>query len=127
MPVDVRDVADCHIALAASGEVRNGERFIAWSTETVDVEDVCRRIDAVLPELAFAVPPVVDQFPDRIRAREAELRAIWRGCDLRNERIRAATGVRFRPFDETLRDCVESLLSTAGVEPVRRASSAPPL
>jgi dihydroflavonol-4-reductase len=120
MPVDVRDDAACHIALAESSEVHNGERYIAWSTDTIDVEEICRRIDVVLPELRFAVPPTVDPFPDRIKAREVELRAIWAGCDLRNDRIRAATGIRFRSFDETLRDCVESLIALAGIEPVRR-------
>jgi nucleoside-diphosphate-sugar epimerase len=120
MPVDVRDDAACHIALAESAEVHNGERYIAWSTDTIDVEDICRRIDVVLPELRFAVPATVDPFPDRIKAREAELRAIWAGCDLRNDRIRAATGVTFRSFDETLRDCVESVIALAGIEPIRR-------
>lgn len=120
MTVDVRDNADCHIALAESTEVRNGERYIAWSTDTIDVEDICASIDRLLPELGLATPEVVDDFPDRIKAREGELRAIWAGCDLRNDRIRAVTGVKFRPFDETLRDCVESLLSVAKVEPVRR-------
>jgi hypothetical protein len=49
------------------------------------------------------------------------LRAIWAGCDLRNDRIRAVTGVRFRPFDESLRDCVESLLAVAKITPRRRS------
>jgi hypothetical protein len=30
--------------------------------------------------------------------------------------------VEFRPFDESLRDCVESLLSVAKVEPKRRGA-----
>ena len=34
--------------------------------------------------------------------------------------MREATGVAFRPFDESLRDCVESLIAVAGVEPKRR-------
>jgi hypothetical protein len=40
------------------------------------------------------------------------------GCDCRNERIQAVTGVEFRPFEETLRDCVESLVSIGGVKPL---------
>ena len=35
---------------------------------------------------------------------------------LRNDRIRAVTGIEFRPLDESIRDCVESLLSVAKVK-----------
>ena len=31
----------------------------------------------------------------------------------------AATGVTFRPLEESVRDCVESLMSIGGVEPER--------
>ncbi len=120
MTVDVRDDAACHVRLLESTEVRNGERFIAWSTERRNVEDVCDSIDRLLPELRYATPGVTDPFPERIRAREAELRAISAGCDLRNDRMRALTGVEFRPLDESIRDCVESLMSIGGVMPVRR-------
>lgn len=121
MPVDVRDDADSHIGLLESDQVRNGERYIAWSTETRKVEDICADIDRLLPELGHDTPPVIDPYPEHVRAREAELRAIWAGCELRNERIRRVTGVRFRPWDESLRDCVESLLSIAKVRPKLRA------
>ena len=121
MTVDVRDTAAAHIGLMESTEVLNGERYIAWSTETRKVEDICADIDRLLPELRHDTPTVSDDFPDRIRAREAELRAIWAGCDLRNDRIRDRLGMRFRPLDESLRDCVESLISVAGVQPRRRA------
>jgi nucleoside-diphosphate-sugar epimerase len=121
MVVDVRDDADCHIGLLESTEVKNGERYIAWSTERRNVEDVCASIDRLLPELGHDTPAVTDNFPDRIKAREKELRALWAGCDLRNDRIRAVTNVRFRPMDESIRDCVESLLSVAGVKPKLRA------
>ena len=57
---------------------------------------------------------------ERIKAREAEFRAIWAGCDLRNDRIKAVTGVEFRSLDESIRDCVESLLAVAKVKPVLR-------
>ena len=32
---------------------------------------------------------------------------------------RAVLGVGFRPWDESLRDCVESLIAVAGVQPRR--------
>lgn len=117
MTVDVRDDAECHIRLLESTLVKNGERYIAWSTERRDVEDVCTSIDRLLPELGHDTPAVTDPFPERIQAREAELRGIWAGCDLRNERIRAVTGMEFRPLDDSIRDCVESLISVANIKP----------
>ena len=119
-PVDVRDDAACHIGLLESVHVKNGERYIAWSTETINVEDVCAGIDSVLPELNFKVTAPVEVHPEKLQAREQKYRAIWAQCDLRNERMRAVTGVTFRPFEESLRDCVESLLTVARIEPVVR-------
>jgi hypothetical protein len=121
MTVDVRDDAACHIGVLESDRVANGERYIAWSTETRSYEDICRSIDRVLPELRHDPGPIVDNSPDRWKEREAEFRAIWAGCELRNDRIRAATGVEFRPLDDSIRDCVESLLAVAGVVPSRRS------
>ncbi len=119
--VDVRDDALCHIGLLESVHVQNGERYIAWSTESRDVEEVCASIDRLLPELGFDTPEVTNQYPDRHKAREAELRGIWGNAQLRNDRMRAVTGVEFRPMDESIRDCVESLLSVAEVQPSLRA------
>ena len=65
----------------------------------------------------LAEASVADGQSAEIKAQETELRAIWAACDLRNDRIRAVTGVEFRPFDESLRDCVESLLAIAKVQP----------
>jgi nucleoside-diphosphate-sugar epimerase len=121
MTVDVRDDAECHIRLLESTEVKNGERYIAWSTDARNVEDICADIARLLPELNHDTPPVTDPFPDRIRAREAEFRSIWALAELRNDRMRAATGVTFRPLDESIRDCVESLISIGKVEVKTRA------
>jgi nucleoside-diphosphate-sugar epimerase len=118
--VDVRDVAQAHIRMLESVNVENGQRFIAWSTETRDVEDVCASIDRLLPELGFAGATLVDPLPEKIQAMEAEFRAIWGGCELRNDRIRATLGMEFRSLDVSIRDCVESLLSIGKVEPKLR-------
>ena len=127
MTVDVRDDADCHVGLLESTQVKNGERYIAWSTETRNVEDICASIDRLLPELGHDAPAVTDPFPDRIKAREAEMRAIWAGCELRNDRIRGVLPIVFRTLDESVRDCVESLLTVADVRPKLRAGFAPRL
>ena len=120
MTVDVRDDAECHIGLLESDSVKNGERYIAWSTDTPKVEEICAAIDRLLPELGHAGANLIDPHKDHTKAREAEMRAVWAGCELRNERIRAVTSVNFRPFDESLRDCVESLITVGNVKPKLR-------
>jgi nucleoside-diphosphate-sugar epimerase len=120
MTVDVRDDAACHIGLLESERVANGERYIAWSTETRDYEDICTSIDRVLPELRHDTGPIVDATPERLKAREAEFRSIWAGCILRNDRIRGVLDIDFRPLDDSLRDCVEALIAVGGIEPNRR-------
>lgn len=122
MPVDVRDDAACHVGLLESATAANGQRFIAFSAEKVPYEDIVAGIGRVLPELHYESGPVVDKSPDRWKEREAEFRGIWGGLTLRNDRMRAATGVTFRPFDESLRDCVESLIAVAGIIPRTAAS-----
>jgi dihydroflavonol-4-reductase len=77
--VDVRDVAEAHIRMLERDGLKNGERFIAWSTETRNVEDVCASIHRLLPELGFAGATLVDPLPDKVKAREAQFRAIWGG------------------------------------------------
>jgi len=120
MTVDVRDDAECHIRLLESVHVRNGERYIAWSTDTINVEDVCKSIDRLLPELGHDAPPITEIHSDRVKARESEFRKIWAGVHLRNDRICAVTGLTFRSIDESIRDCVESLLAVAKVQPKLR-------
>ncbi len=122
MTVDVRDTAEQHVRMLENGEIGNGERYIAWSTETRDVEDVCASISRLLPELDFDEPEVTDPFPDHIKAREGELRSIWQGLDLRNDRARSILGMEFIPLDVSIRDCVESLLTVGGVQ-IKRSRS----
>ncbi len=119
MPVDVRDDAACHAGLLESDRVANGERYLAWSTERRDYEDIVATIDRVLPQLRHDPGAIADSAPERHRAREAEFRAIWAGLELRNDRIRSVLPIEFRPFDDSIRDCVESLLAVAGVQPSR--------
>lgn len=115
--VDVRDTAEAHIRMLESDAVKNGQRFIAWSTESRDVKDVCASIDRLLPELGFAGANIIDPHPEPIKQKAAMLRAIWEGCELRNDRIRNILGMEFRPLDTSLRDCVESLLTIGKVKP----------
>ena len=125
MTVDVRDTAAVHIGLLESLDAKNGERYLSWSTERRNVEDICADIDRLLPELGHATPEVTDQFPERLQARESELRALWEQVELRNDRVRNLLGIEFTPLDTSLRDCVESLINVAGVRPVLREGFEP--
>ena len=116
--VDVRDTAEAHVLMLESDELKNGERLIAWSTESREVEDVCESINRLLPELGFAGANKIDPFPEPIKAREAEFRSAWSACELRNDRIKSTLGIEFRSLDVSIRDCVESLLSVAEVQPL---------
>ena len=88
MTVDVRDDATCHVGLLESERVANGERYLAWSTETRSYEDIVTTIDRVLPALRHDPGPIVDESPERWKERGAEFRSIWAGLQLENERIR---------------------------------------
>jgi len=120
-PVDVRDNALCHIRMLESIKVKNGERYIAWSTEAWKVEDTCARIAHLLPELNLKVTAPKEVHPERLQAREARYRALWQMADLRNQRMVELTGIQFRSFDESLRDCAESLIAVAGTKVLREA------
>jgi len=114
--VDVRDDAVCHIGLMESTEVKNGERYIAWSTDRRNVEDIYASINRLLPELNHVKAEVTEVHPEKLQSREGEFRKIWAGIELRNERIKSIMPINFRSLDDSLRDCVESLITVAGVE-----------
>lgn len=118
--VDVRDTAACHRGLLESVHVQNGDRYLAWSTDRIDLEDVCKRIDLLLPELGFSVPDLSEELDDRGRERRRFRRSVYYGTDLRNDRIRHLLGIEFRDLDDSLRDMAESLITVGGVKPVQR-------
>ena len=117
--VDVRDTCAVQIAILESVMVKNGERYIACNTNKIDVEEVCARIDRLLPELGFATPDMTEDLDEGGIARRAERRAVYAGTDLRNDRTRAL-GIIYRDLNDSLRDMVESLISVGEVNPVLR-------
>jgi hypothetical protein len=52
--------------------VSNGERYIAWSIESWNVEDVCAAIDGVVPELKINTPVIREVHPEKLQAREGK-------------------------------------------------------
>ena len=96
----------------------------ALATEAWKVEDTCARIAQLLPELNLKVTAPKEVHPERLQAREARYRALWQMADLRNQRMVELTGIQFRSFDESLRDCAESLIAIAGTKVLREANQA---
>ena len=115
MPVDVRDDAACHVGLLESDRVANGERFLAYSTEMWPYEDIAAEIGRVLPELRHDPGPIADNSPERWKQREAEFRSHLGWSDAAQRPHPRGRRDGFRPFDDSLRDCVESLVAVAGV------------
>ena len=118
--VDVRDTADCHIGLLDSVNVTNGERYIAYSTDKIDIEEVCARIDQLLPELGYATPDLAQNLSEKDLQRSRERRAVYAGTDLRNDRMRSVVPIAFRDLNDSLRDMAESLISIGEVVPALR-------
>ena len=118
--VDVRDTAAVQIAILESVMVGNGDRYIAYNAERIDVEEVCARIDRLLPELGFATPDTTEDLDEEGLARRRERRAVYFGTDLRNDRTRTLFGIEYRDLNDSLRDMAESLISVGEVEPVLR-------
>ena len=118
--VDVRDTAACHIGILESVKVRNGERYIAYSTDKIDVEEVCARIDRLLPELGYATPDLTEDLDEAGLERKLRRKAVYAGTDLRNDRVREVVGITFRQLNDSLRDMAESLITVGQVTPVLR-------
>ena len=119
--VDVRDTAACHIGLLESVEVQNGERYIAFSTDQIHLEDVCERIDRLLPELGYAAPDLTEDLDEAGLERRERRRGVYAGTQMRNDRMRATVGIEFRDLDDSLRDMAESLITVGEVKPVLRS------
>ena len=115
--VDVRDTAATQIAILESVMVRNSERYIAFNTERIDIEEVRARIDRLLPELGYATPDMTEDLDEEGLARKRERKAVYAGTDLRNDRSRAL-GITYWDLNDSLRDMAESLISVGEVEPV---------
>jgi len=110
--VDVRDVAEAEIRLAESAEVQSGERFMLSSGDSIFAEHIGPRVMELFPryDCATTVAPGV-------AGKVVRSSPIWIRMQMRNDKVRKATGLTFRMFDDTIRDTVESLVKVGGVQP----------
>jgi len=127
--VDVRDTADIHARLlesntAGQGESLESKRFFLCSTDTIEVEHIGAAIARLIPEMGFDINGLSassssnqDALLMKLGMTEDEVRQVWAKCDLSNKKVCAAVEASFRPLDDSLRDCVESLVAVAKVKP----------
>ena len=113
MTVDVRDDAACHIGLLESDKVATASATWPGRPRRATTRTSARRSTACCPSCTTTRARSPDNSPERWKEREQEFRSIWAGLELRNDRIRAVVPIDFRPLDDSLRDCVESLLAIA--------------
>eukprot|EP00930_Biecheleria_cincta_P086378 TRINITY_DN7567_c1_g1_i1.p1 TRINITY_DN7567_c1_g1~~TRINITY_DN7567_c1_g1_i1.p1 ORF type:complete len:731 (-),score=102.31 TRINITY_DN7567_c1_g1_i1:284-2281(-) len=127
--VDVRDTAEIHVRLLESNisglqADAHGNRFFLCSAESIRVEDLGAAIARLLPEIDLDPEDITchsnraqEDLVHSFGLTESEMRKIWMGCQLCNEKVCAALGFAFRPLDVSLLDCVASLMSVAGMRP----------
>mmetsp|Transcript_19645 Transcript_19645/g.61725 ORF Transcript_19645/g.61725 Transcript_19645/m.61725 type:complete len:390 (+) Transcript_19645:94-1263(+) len=112
MLVDARDVAEAEIRLAESAEVQSGERFMLTSGDTIYAENIGPRIMELFPQYDCATTVAPGLAKKVVRSDP-----FWIRVQMRNDKVRKATGLTFQMFDDTMRDTVESLVRVGGVQP----------
>lgn len=80
--------------------------------------------DLLCPQAAAGlhVDAAIGVDPSSSDGRDFKKDLIWTRLQLRNDKVRAATGMEFRSLEESLRDTALALIEIAGVEPRMRAS-----
>jgi len=112
MLVDARDVAEAEIRLAESPDVQSGERFMLTSGDTIYAEHIGQRIMELFPEYDCATTVAPGLAKKVVRSEP-----FWIRVQMRNDKVRKATGITFHTFDETMRETVESLVKVGGIKP----------
>jgi nucleoside-diphosphate-sugar epimerase len=128
--VDVRDTAEVHVLLLESTTAGSNpscdssNRYFVCSTDAIDVERIGATISKSMPHIDFDMSDLSMSDSEfgrgiliELGITETEARSIWQGCKLQNRRICETVGIIFRPLEESLRDCVQSLITVAGVSP----------
>jgi len=112
--VDVRDIADLHVAALTADGV--GGRRLLGSAETLPLVDVARILKGAFPERGRRIPTrtipapalrVLALFKPSLRT---VLPSLHRRPQIENDYVRELTGIAFRPVRESLIDAGRSLI-----------------
>merc|ERR1712217_374264 len=111
--VDCRDVAMAEILLAESKTVPSGSRFILSSSDKLPPEHIGMRAMEIHPE--WDLPTTLAPSPGQKKL--GKTHPVWYRMHLDNSKVCQATGFKFRSFNNTFKDTVESLVSIGGIQP----------
>jgi hypothetical protein len=125
--VDARDCAEAQVRLAEDTRIRpfthaDGGKYLLCSTDRVFITDLAARLQWLHPELVVDTEVAAkDSNPSYMFQSKAD-DLIRFSLVMDNSKVRAATGLAFRPLDESLRDTVASLHAVGGLQPRLRPS-----
>jgi nucleoside-diphosphate-sugar epimerase len=115
--VDVRDAALAEILLAESTRVPCGSRFLLSSGDKLPVEHIGKRAMEFYPN--WDCPDFL--VPATGRKKISKMAPMFYRVHLDNRKVREATGMNFRTFEDTFKATIESLVSIGGVQPKLKA------
>ena len=108
--VDVRDVAEAQVRMWESTTVVNGSRYLLTDMTRIHPEDVGHRLNDLFPQY-LATTTLSTTEP------QMPVHPIWDSVQTRNDLARAELKMQFTPLDESLVDCVESVIAIGGLQP----------
>lgn len=115
-PIDVRDCAEAHVRLFEADNVASGSRFIIVSGDKTTLPEIGERAMVLYPNYDCATTITTGRDHEGKKV-DGPMNPVWLRVQGRNDAIRKATGIVFRPYEETLRDTIESVKSLNGVQP----------
>ena len=123
--VDVRDVAEAEVRLAESDTVESGSRFLLASGDKVRVGEVAGRILDLGGHWADVAVATTVLPPPGAKA-PVSSDPLWMRVHTRADSVQQAVGLRFKPWNDTLRDTLQSLVDVGGAKIQTRRVPAPP-
>ena len=134
MTVDVRDVAKAHVGLLAATlpiarSLEAGQhRYLLDTNDKVFRDNLGEHLNAAMASIGMDVDAaigVLQPTPDPdwdSSGRDCNKDLIWMRLQLRNDKVCAETGMKFRSLEESLRDTAMALIEIAGLQPRMRAN-----
>lgn len=122
MTVDVRDVAKAHVGLMGATlpiawSLEAGQhRYLLDTNDKVFRDDLGEHLNAAMASAGMDVDAAIGVEPGS-SGRDHRTDLIWMRLQLRNDKVCAATGMEFRPLEESLRDNAMALIEIAGLKP----------
>jgi nucleoside-diphosphate-sugar epimerase len=129
MTVDVRDVAKAHVGLLAATlhtsiarSLEAGQhRYLLDTNDKVFRDNLGEHLNAAMASIGMDVDAAIGVDPES-SGRDHNKDLIWMRLQLRNDKVCAETGMKFRSLEESLRDTAMALIEIAGLQPRMKAN-----